>query len=232
MKSGIQISPHIDPSPVPKGERRSTNKARRQAALLGSARRLIEESGTTGFTMQQLAQRSDLAVASIYSLVGNKASVLYALLDERLDDLAKAQQQMRTQGEAPRLADMIGLAVDFFTGEERYHRPLMRYLLGVYEPEKRPLFMSKAREYWRLSAQPSAEDADRLLTAHRFEDLAQGIHLAFTGALDLWVHAEISSTEFRKVMIRQGELLLAATGWPIDHLSGNAQNGGCKACLN
>lgn len=185
---------------VPRGQRRSANKVRRSAAIRQAAARLIADTGGTDFTMQQLAAEAGASLATTYNLIGSKATVLYALLDESLDELAASQSALPLSGVPRDIFAMVRHAVDFFTARPDYYQPLMRHLLGVYEPDKRPLFMARALNYWRIAVGSLSN-----------EPLAQALHLSFAGALDFWVHAEIDQSAFGELMEQQAGLLVAGT---------------------
>jgi len=192
---------------APKGRRRAVNKERRISALLSAAERLIQASGTTDFTMQQLAEAAGLSLATTYNLIGTKAAVLYALLNVDLDALSSHQDKLRDAMSSVQPSDMARLAVGFFSAKPDYYRPLMRYLLGVFEPKQRPLFMARAIEFWRKAIGLDELDESWPLTDIRKEDIAQSMHLSFIGALDLWVHHEIDNDRFEYLILRQTALL-------------------------
>jgi AcrR family transcriptional regulator len=179
------------------------NKARRIATLLAAARFLIERGESTDFTMQQLADRAGLSLATTYNLIGTKAAVLYELLSDGLRALSARQAAVSQSAPDERVSAMASLAVGFFGAEPDYYRPLMRYLLGVYEPTKRPLFMARAIAFWRIAVSDSESDGTKPLLDNDLEDRAQCLHLTFTGALDLWVHGELSLQDFENAMARQ-----------------------------
>jgi AcrR family transcriptional regulator len=196
---------------VAKGHRREANKVRRVHALLNAARELIRLEGNTDFTMQQLAEQAGHSLATTYNVIGTKAAVLYALLDRSLVKLGDAQAKVSEREPIVRSQIMVRMAVRFFTADGPYFRALMRYLLGVYEPQKRPLFMSQALSFWQIALMSKGAGPESGPAVTLRADVACGLHLAFTGALDLWVHGEITDTEFEAMMLRQAELLLGAT---------------------
>lgn len=192
---------------APRGRRRAVNRAKRVAALLDSAHRLVEEGGSTDFTMQQLAAAAGLSLATTYNIIGTKAAVLYALLDAGLDSLAEAQRALQAAEPERRLEENARTAVRFFANEERYYRPLMRYLLGIYEPEKRPLFMARAIAFWRIAVSGGASDGQVALSPTPGETFARALHVSFIGALDLWVHHEIDREAFEEIVIEHLDML-------------------------
>ena len=185
---------------------RERGKEARRARILAAASLLIRESGATDFSMQDLAKKAAVSLATTYNLIGVKAAVLYALLDQSLDVLGARQAGLEKIDSAPRRVEAhCQLAVRHFGSDAEYHRPLMRYLLGVYKPERRPLFMNRALEYWRLAFCPPGTIAEA-----KYLELADAMHIAFTGALDIWVHHEASSEELEQRALGIVRLLMRA----------------------
>lgn len=182
---------------------RERSKAERRKRILEAASLLIRESGSTDFSMQDLAGRAGISLATTYNLIGVKAAVLYELLDRSLDVLGSQQAKiLAIKALAPRVEEHAIVAARHFGSDADYHRPLMRYLLGAYEPERRPLFMGKAHQYWQRAFVPQDEPSTPGL-----QDAAEAMHIAFTGALDIWVHHEVSSEELEARVARIARLL-------------------------
>jgi AcrR family transcriptional regulator len=177
---------------------REAAKEARREAIFAAAEALIRRTGSTDFSMRELADEAGLSLATAYNLIGSKPTVLYALLNLRADALAGS-------GIAPKPgADLCDLmtgsarrAVRQFTRDPEFFRPLMRFLLGVPDPVHRPAFMARGLAYWRAVMQP-LEDSGRLPDGVRAGDFANVAHLVFTGALDMWIHEEYSAKKFQQ----------------------------------
>jgi AcrR family transcriptional regulator len=75
----------------------SESMARRRTRVLEEARALIAEAGYDGVTMRLLAERSEVASATLYNIYGNKetlvATAVAELFEEQLEEGAEYAQQ-------------------------------------------------------------------------------------------------------------------------------------------
>lgn len=176
---------------------RESGKEARRHAILAAAEALIRRSGSTDFSMRELAETAGLSLATTYNLIGSKSTVLYCLLNLRADSLSDAPMLMHRASDPLRaIADGARLAVRQFTSDPEFYRPLMRFLLGVPDPIHRPAFMARGIAYWRSVMQP-LEETGLLPVDVRANDLANLVHLVFTGALDMWIHEEFDEAMFQ-----------------------------------
>lgn len=179
----------------------------RRQSIVQAAETLIRETGSTDFSMHDLARTAGLSTATTYNLIGSKSTVLYRLLNGSLDELSTLEQKReRTSDPVGYVDQMGGVAVDFFAGDPGFFRPLMRFLLGVPDAVLRPVFMRKAYDFWVLAVSGLVEQG-MLRPGVEASDLGRSLHVFFTGALDLWVHEELDRDQFR-AQIRQASILL------------------------
>lgn len=66
-------------------ERREREKEARRESILRAARELLHEKGINGASMNQIAKRAELGVATLYSYFKNKEDLFLALQQEGLD---------------------------------------------------------------------------------------------------------------------------------------------------
>ncbi|MEN3975939.1 TetR/AcrR family transcriptional regulator [Emcibacter sp. SYSU 3D8] len=64
----------------------SESMARRRTRVLEEARKLIAESGYDGVTMRLLAERSEVASATLYNIYGNKETVIATAVSELFEE--------------------------------------------------------------------------------------------------------------------------------------------------
>lgn len=169
----------------------------RRAALFATAEAMIRETGSTDFSMRGLAERAGLSPATTYNLIGSKATVLYHVLISRMAPLFGVEAAIaRDMSQVDRVVAAGEFAVDCFVDDSIVFRPLFQHLLGVPDATHRPLFMAQAHAYWVRAVEPLADvlpDDGSLTTS----DLARNLHVFFAGALDLWVHEELTAAQFR-----------------------------------
>ena len=185
---------------------REQKKEGRRRLILHSAEALVREVGSTEFSMRELAARASLSPATIYNLFGSKATVLYALLNRSLDRVNTTRVNLKT-GEDPieHVFQAADVAVDLYTADARFNKPLQRFLLGEEEPEQRAAYMKRAFEYWEVVLGPLFE-AGLAPSFIMPDDLARDLQLYFAGVLIPWTHGESDDSAFR-AQIRYGVAL-------------------------
>ena len=189
-------SPALDGKQRPATGTRLQGMEGRRNALFSTAEAMIREDGSTDFSMRALAERAGLSPATTYNLIGSKATVLYHILTSRMAPLFSAERVFSPDVSPVRQVIMTGeFAVDCFVGDSILFRPLFQHLLGVPDATHRPQFMAEAYAYWvrAISAISDVLPDDGSLTT---SDLARDIHVFFAGALDLWVHEELTAEQF------------------------------------
>lgn len=182
---------------------REQQKDGRRRAILHAAETLVRESGSTDFSMKELAKRAGFSLATTYNLIGLKSTVLYALLNQCMDRVDLARVATMAKGDpVEHVFQASDAAVTIYTADPDFYRPLMRFLLGVPDPVNRPLFMARAFDYWMIVSQ-ALEDSGMFDAQFPAEPFARDLQIFFAGAIDLWVHDELDSNTF-KAQIRTG----------------------------
>ena len=158
---------------------------------------LIKQSGSTDFSMKTLAETARISTYTTYNLIGSKSTVLYILLNRSVDRIGIARESYRC-GEDPvrYIFDAARAVVDVFDSEADFYRPLMRHLLGVLDTVHRPAFMRRSLEYWVTAFTP-LEEAGTLTGGASALTLARNVQVYITGALDYWVHGELTGEELQ-----------------------------------
>jgi len=185
---------------------REEKKEGRRRAIVHAAETLIRETGSTNFSMVELGQRAGLSTATTYNLIGSKATVLYVLLNRCMDRVDTGGLLPRGKKDAfEHVFQAADIAVDIYTSDPNFYRPLMRFLLGVPDPVHRPAFMKRAYRYWRVVVQALVE-TDCVRDGLEANDLARDFQVFFAGAIDFWVHDELDGPQFQ-AQIRHGMAL-------------------------
>jgi len=81
--------------------KREANKAIKSDRILGAARQLIHETGSTNFSMQELSTRAEVALVTPYNYFGSKAGVLKSLLHREHERAVNADQEEIEAGHPP-----------------------------------------------------------------------------------------------------------------------------------
>jgi len=185
--------------------KREQNKQSRRQAILAAAEKLIRENESVDFSVSDLATTAGVSVATLYNLVGTKTKVLYELLNQSMDKIDAVNLSSPKNDPFEVAIEAGDIAVNVFTSDPRFFRPLYRFLLGAVEPVQRPAFMNRGFTFWR----------QRLSVLHTEGYLPPGVtvieyardfQLFFAGTLDLWVQNELTEAQFR-AQVKHGCIL-------------------------
>jgi AcrR family transcriptional regulator len=177
---------------------REKNKERNRRQIIAAAKQLIKENNSTDFTMVQLAEEAGVSTYTTYNLIGSKATVLYILLNNLVDEISiPPVVHSRDQAEHIKRFVKFGDApVDLYVNDEGLYRPLTRYLLGSVHTEERAKYQKKAWNYWMLAVS-GVESAGILRDDLSSVDLVRSVNIGFTGIMEFWVHSELSAAGLR-----------------------------------
>lgn len=179
-------------------------KGDRRARIIAAAEELIRETGSTEFSMNALAERAGFSTPTTYNLIGSKATVLYTLLNSYQDNIdTRSALKRRSRDPYQSVVRAADLAVDVYTADARFIKPLMQFLIGIVEPEHRSQFMNRGYNYWKNSLGPFV--AGKILSEQSARVIARDFVIYFTGIIDFWVQGELSDAAFRAVA-RYGSL--------------------------
>lgn len=191
---------------------REDNKQFRRQLIIDAAEHLIGETGSTNFTMHDLARQAGLSPHTTYNLIGSKSTVLYILLNRCLDRIVRLPDLPNTQWGAMEYIFKTGDAgMDVFTANPRFYRPLLRFLFGVVEETHRPAYMSRAYQYWHRATMV-LQDAGLLRDGIKAEDLARDINIFITGVMEFWIHDELDNDGLRAQICHGIALRLLSLG--------------------
>ena len=195
---------------------RERQKEQRRQRILDAAESLIRESGSTVFTMVELARRAETSPTTPYNLFGSKGTVLYSLLHNMLLDSLKEGGEAVASGADPveHAVMIMASTADRLISDPNFFRPLLQYHLVEQDLKDRPRYMDGVLQYWRRSVDGlvrtgrlSDEAGDHGLSR---DDVALALLTHSIGVSDLWVQGELRDGEFRARMIRDAAMLLFA----------------------
>jgi TetR/AcrR family transcriptional regulator, cholesterol catabolism regulator len=102
----------------------SESMARRRSRVLEEARNLIAEAGYDGVTMRLLAERSEVASATLYNIYGNKETLVAAAVGELFEEQMERATASRSQGLEGTIA-RIRLIADEIRSMPEYTRAMI-----------------------------------------------------------------------------------------------------------
>jgi AcrR family transcriptional regulator len=94
--------------------------------VLDAARRLLAENGFEGFTVQEVAARSEVSVGAIYDRFGSKESLLRVVHAELMETMADTWPARRSRGGEETAFDAVAAAVDLVARNFAAHRDTLR----------------------------------------------------------------------------------------------------------
>ena len=175
---------------------RERQKSQRREQILEAARCLLRSTGSTDFSMRQLADEAQVSLVTPYNLFGSKSGVLYALYNSSLERLGTRTDEIDvvdTTGED--ILSLAGIAAADYADDARFFRPLLRYLLGVPDMEHRPYLIARSLERWTRNVEAARRDG-MLVPPVDVDILARQLLITLTGTVELWLHEELDNEDF------------------------------------
>ncbi len=121
-------------------ERREREKQARRESILVAARELLHQKGMNGASMNQIAKKSELGVATLYSYFKNKDDLFATLQQEAFDLLKEMVAKILENEENPRnqLRKIASSFLDFSQARKNYYY-IINYFIStseiIFEPK-------------------------------------------------------------------------------------------------
>ncbi len=202
---GVPVS--VPESSAAEPDWRERRRVTLQASILRSAEKLIRDTGGTDFTMRNLADQADVALATPYGLFGSKAAVLYALVEDCVREIDKQVDRLRLSDAIEQTLAVSRISADLYGSDAALYRPLLRFLIGSHEPEHHPALFGRAMRLWD-SAITRGIELGTLLPKVRGEVMERQLLANFTGVLQYWMHGELDGAGFRNHVLFGTVLIL------------------------
>lgn len=176
--------------------KRELNKIAMSARILSAAKQLIYESGSTSFSMNQLAETADVALVTLYKHFDSKGGVIKSLFESHsvaMSDKLEEITRMENSQPLDNVFSFCEAACQHLLEDENLYRPALIGLIAVDSVSHERL-----KEWMPLWAQLLTTTA-RSGDLQRFVDLnlvAGVIHVFFVGAVVKWASKEIDNAEF------------------------------------
>jgi AcrR family transcriptional regulator len=127
---------------------RERNKSQRRAVILEAARRLMHDSGNTGFSMRALAEQAGVSLATPYNLFGSKQAILVALLNADFESFQLSLSQL-SAGSIDVMFEAVRLTTDNLKRDPRYYRSAMAEITLEAQPEVRHMILGPPYLLWK-----------------------------------------------------------------------------------
>lgn len=131
-------------------ERREREKQARREQILNAARELLHEKGIHAASMNQIAKKAELGVATLYSYFKNKEDLFIALQQEGLDLLKSHLMKVLDHQADPRikLRDMAWAFLEFSQQQKKFY-----YIINYFISNPEILFEPQLKDLVDLRAQ-------------------------------------------------------------------------------
>lgn len=203
---------------------RQLNKIERKEKILDRVEDLIVIKKSTEFTMQELASHVGISPTTFYNIFGSKGAVLYGLLNRGLGKIVDGRRPLSDEEDPVAYAiESMTFAADIFIKRSDLYRPLYKFQLAEHDMPDRGSYLEYGLDYWKRSIQGLVELG--YLSAIRKEgffcrdDVALALLTHSSGVIDLWVHGNLTNSEFRARMTHDAALIVSAVV-PIEARSG------------
>jgi AcrR family transcriptional regulator len=183
---------------------RERNKRARTERILDAARQLLRERDADTVTLEQIADRAEVAPGTVFNLVGPRERLFAALIDQAHEQLA--EELAKAMGDDPptRIRRIVTTLTRIFLADGDVYRQVLRHwpesgtLLrsSPYPPIRQAICDGQAAGLLRSEVDPGR--------------VAAAILAGCVGALHQWSAAIISDPAFRQRCLYGADLALAA----------------------
>jgi AcrR family transcriptional regulator len=175
----------MKPSPAP-ASRRERERSFRSRLLLEAAEEVFGARGFQGATVEEIARRSEIAIATLYKLFGSKEEIFAALAEYRQDEFLEEVGRFARTGSTPQaqIERLIEAVFHYFDRHQAAFRIYLGATHGFLWHIRSTLgdrSFAKYQEFVKLLA--SLIDAGRKLPARRPTDDSERLAVAVLGVL-------------------------------------------------
>lgn len=189
---------------------RERKKRARTERILEAARELLRERDVHTVTLEQIAERAQVAPGTVFNLIGPREQLFAALIDQAHDQLAHALAKASGDDPLTRTRRIVTTLVNIFVADSQVYRQVLRQW-----PESGTMLRSSP--YPPIRQALSEGQAAGLLRGEVDTDrVAAAILAGCVGALHQWSVSIISNRAFRERCTYGADLALAAIA--TDHV--------------
>jgi len=183
---------------------RERNKRARTERILQAARELLRERDVHTVTLEQIAERAEVAPGTVFNLIGPREQLFAALIDQAHDQLSHALAKAPDDDPLTRIRRIVTTLVNIFLADSRVYRQVLRQW-----PESGTMLRSSPYPPIR-QALSDGQAAGLLLSEVDTDRVAAAILAGCVGALHQWSASIISNRAFRERCSYGTDLALAA----------------------
>jgi AcrR family transcriptional regulator len=183
---------------------RERHKARRREAIVAAARELLHERPAAQLTVERIAERAEVAPATVYNLVGSRAELWAALSDAFMDDLEHRLAAPSVGDPVARARRVVSVTCELFAEDPVVSRALLRGW------EESGHVLRRGPLTHLVDAFTAAQASGVLAASVEPRVLASHVGTACVGALHQWAAGQIDDEKFRARSLVALDVALAA----------------------
>lgn len=127
---------------------REEAKQQRRDDIARAARKMMQRTGKTGFSMRALAEEAGVSIATPYNLFGSKQAVMFAVLDADLAQYQQRLEQMKSD-EIDAFFKAVSLATELYGSEPNFYRAVLFAVYNDGGTEFRSMFSGPRHAMWK-----------------------------------------------------------------------------------
>jgi AcrR family transcriptional regulator len=186
------------------GGLREKHKRGRRSAIMRAVRELLREGADDKLTKESIAQRADVAPATVYNLVGTRAKIFEALAEDFMNDVETRLQGEPVREPLARARRIVDVILDLILAD-----PLV-YTRMVRGWDESGLVLRRGPASNLIAAFEEAKELGVLMAEADARLLASSVATACVGAVHQWAAGLISARGFRARALFSLDLALAA----------------------
>ena len=194
----------------------------RRRNVIDAAHRLIRETGSTGFSMLQLAQCAGVSPATPYNLLGSKAEVLRRVVEDEYDRFARRLADQPARPPLPHLLHALDLIAVHYLAEPQFYRGLYGAMIGIEDNPVRALMSAEGLRLWTAMV-ATAQDHGALAPLLSAEDLTALLLRGVAATVEAWLAEHWDDPRFIRELRRTSRLTLlglASADWAAEIRAG------------
>ena len=188
----------------PEAGLRERQKTMRRLRILDAARELLRESPDAAVTTERIAERAEVAPATVYNLIGPRDKVWEALAEWFMDELDHRLAAGRARDALGRAREIVKLTVELFADDPIVSRRMLR------EWEQSGLVLDSSPLGHLRRALADAQSRELLRADVDVGTLAAVVGSACVGAIHQWVAGLIDDEQFGARALLALDVALAA----------------------
>jgi AcrR family transcriptional regulator len=127
---------------------REEAKQQRRDEIVRAARKMMQRTGKTGFSMRALADEAGVSIATPYNLFGSKQAVMFAVLDADLTQYQERLEQLKSD-EIDAFFKAVSLATELYGTEPNFYRAVLFAVYNDGGTEFRSMFSGPRHAMWK-----------------------------------------------------------------------------------